>query len=583
MNKLIAWIEKGKPFFEKISRNIYLRAIRDGFIAAIPIILFSSIFILITYVPNVFGFTWSKTMEGILMKPYNYTMGIVGLIVAGTTAKSLTDSYNRKLDKTNQINFISTMMAAMSGFLFLAADPIKEGGFSSAFMGTKGLLTAFISAFITVIVYNFFIKRNITIKMPKEVPPNISQVFKDIFPLSAVIIIIYALDLLSRAFIHTNVANTVLKIFEPLFTAADGWIGVTLIFGAFAFFWFVGIHGPSIVEPAIAAITYANLEANLNLTQAGEHADKIITPGTQMFVATMGGTGATLVVPFMFMWLTKSKRNKAIGRASVVPTFFGVNEPILFGAPLVLNPVFFIPFIFAPIVNIWIFKFFVDVLQMNSFSIFLPWTTPGPLGIVMGTGLAFWSFVLAIVLIVVDVMIYYPFLKVYDKQILEEERGNKKENNELKDKVSANFDTKKADTILATAGANEATTTEPALSDEKGSAKESPNSINEQTNVLVLCAGGGTSGLLANALNKAAEVYQAPVKAAAGGYGAHMDIMKDYQLIILAPQVASNYEDIKQDTNRLGIKLAKTQGAEYINLTRDGKAALDFVQQQFEK
>lgn len=158
MNKLIAWIEKGKPFFEKISRNIYLRAIRDGFIAAIPIILFSSIFILITYVPNVFGFTWSKTMEGILMKPYNYTMGIVGLIVAGTTAKSLTDSYNRKLDKTNQINFISTMMAAMSGFLFLAAHPIKEGGFLSAFMGTKGLLTAFISAFITVIVYNFFIK-----------------------------------------------------------------------------------------------------------------------------------------------------------------------------------------------------------------------------------------------------------------------------------------------------------------------------------------------------------------------------------------------------------------------------------------
>ena len=283
----------------------------------------------------------------------------------------------------------------------------------------------------------------------------------------------------------------------------------------------------------------------------------------------------------MFMWLTKSKRNKAIGRASVVPTFFGVNEPILFGAPLVLNPVFFIPFIFAPIANVWIFKFFVDVLKMNSFSIFLPWTTPGPLGIVMGTGFAFWSFVLAIVLIVVDVMIYYPFLKVYDEQILEEERGNKEVNNELKEKVSANFDTKKADAILATAGANEATTTEPAPSDEEVSAKESSNSINEQTNVLVLCAGGGTSGLLANALNKAAEEYQVPVKAAAGGYGAHMDIMKDYQLIILAPQVASNFEDIKQDTDRLGIKLAKTEGAQYIKLTRDGEAALEFVKQQF--
>ncbi|SUM59454.1 PTS system lactose-specific transporter subunit IIBC [Staphylococcus petrasii] len=505
-------------------------------------------------------------------------MGIVGFIVAGTTAKSLTDSFNRKLEKTNQINFISTMMAAMCGFLFLAADPAKDGGFLSAFMGTKGLLTAFLSAFITVIVYNFFIKRDITIKMPKEVPPNISQVFKDIFPLSAVMIILYALDLIVRGAAHTNVANGILKIFEPLFTAADGWVGVTIIFGAFAFFWFVGIHGPSIVEPAIAAITYANLEANLHLIQAGEHADKVITPGTQMFVVTMGGTGATLVVPFMFMWLTKSKRNKAIGRASVVPTFFGVNEPILFGAPLVLNPVFFIPFIFAPIANVWIFKFFVDVLGMNSFSIFLPWTTPGPLGIVMGTGFAFWSFVLAIVLIVVDVIIYYPFVKVYDEQILEEELGKKVTNNDLKEKVAANFDTKKADAILATAGADDAS-----LQADNEKEASSSNNITEQTNVLVLCAGGGTSGLLANALNKAAEEYNVPVKAAAGGYGAHMDIMKDYHLVILAPQVASNYEDIKQDTDRLGIKLAKTQGVEYINLTRDGKAALDFVQQQFEK
>lgn len=272
--------------------------------------------------------------------------------------------------------------------------------------------------------------------------------------------------------------------------------------------------------------------------------------------------------------------NKAIGRASVVPTFFGVNEPILFGAPLVLNPVFFIPFIFAPIVNIWIFKFFVDVLNMNSFSIFLPWTTPGPLGIVMGTGFAFWSFVLAILLIVVDVIIYYPFLKVYDEQVLEEELGNKEANNELKEKVSANFDTKKADAILATAGASEADTDDTSSVDETTSTS-STDTISEQTNVLVLCAGGGTSGLLANALNKAAEEYEVPVKAAAGGYGAHMDIMKDYQLIILAPQVASNFEDIKQDTDRLGIKLAKTEGAQYIKLTRDGEAALEFVKQQF--
>lgn len=570
MNALIAQIEKAKPFFEKVSRNIYLRAIRDGFISAMPVVLFSSIFLLIAYVPNIFGFSWSASTEALIMKPYGYTMGILGVLVAGTTAKSLTDSFNRKLESTNQINFLSTMLASISGFLLLAADAVEGGGFANGFLGTKGLLTAFLAAFITVNIYNITVKNNVTIRMPEEVPPNISQVFKDIIPFTLVIVVLYGLDILTRDIMGTNVAESVIKLFEPLFTAADGYLGITIIFGAYALFWFVGIHGPSIVEPAIAAITYANIETNFQLLQAGQHADKILTSGTQMFIVTMGGTGATLVVPFMFMWLSKSKRNKAIGRASVVPTFFGVNEPILFGAPIVLNPVFFVPFIFAPIANVWIFKFFVDVIGMNSFSVNLPWTTPGPLGIVIGTGFGLMSFVLALTLIVVDVVIYYPFFKVYDAQILEEEKAGVSSTDSLKEKVEGSFDTKKAKAVLASVDANE------------NDPKVFENKIIEAKNVLVLCAGGGTSGLLANALNKAAAEYGAPVKAAAGSYGAHMDIMKDYDLVILAPQVASNYEDIKQDTDRLGVKLAKTQGGQYIKLTRDGQGALAFVQEQFE-
>ena len=564
MNKLIELIEKGKPFFEKISRNKYLRAIRDGFIAGMPVILFSSIFILIAYVPNAWGFHWSKDIETFLMTPYSYSMGILAFFVGGTTAKALTDSMNRDLPATNQINFISTMLASMVGFLLMAAEPAKEGGFLTAFMGTKGLLTAFIAAFVTVNVYKVCVKNNVTIRMPDEVPPNISQVFKDLIPFTLSVVLLYALELVVKASLHVTVAESIGTLLAPLFSAADGYVGITIIFGAFAFFWFIGIHGPSIVEPAIAAITYANAEVNLNLLQQGMHADKILTSGTQMFIVTMGGTGATLVVPFMFMWLCKSKRNRAIGRASVVPTFFGVNEPILFGAPLVLNPIFFIPFIFAPIANVWIFKFFIETLGMNSFTANLPWTTPGPLGIVLGTNFQFLSFALAALLILVDTAIYYPFLKVYDEQILEEERSGKT-NDELKEKVAANFNTAKADAILEKAGVDSA-----------------QNTITEETNVLVLCAGGGTSGLLANALNKAAEEYKVPVKAAAGGYGAHREMLPEFDLVILAPQVASNFEDMKAETDKLGIKLAKTEGAQYIKLTRDGKGALAFVQAQFD-
>ena len=566
MEKLIEFIEKGKPFFEKLSRNIYLRAIRDGFIAGMPVILFSSIFILIAYVPNAFGFFWPKNIEALLMKPYSYSMGILAFLVAGTTAKSLTDSVNRSMPATNQINYLSTLLASMVGLLLLAADPTKDG-ISTGFLGTKGLLTAFLASFITVTIYKICIKNEVTIKMPSEVPPNISQVFKDVIPFTLSVVSLYILDILVRHFIGTGVAEAVGKLFGPLFSAADGYVGITIIFGAFAFFWFVGIHGPSIVEPAIAVVTYANIDANLTLMRAGQHADKILTSGTQMFIVTMGGTGATLIVPFMFMWICKSKRNKAIGRASVVPTFFGVNEPLLFGAPIVLNPVFFIPFIFAPIVNVWIFKVFIDVLKMNSFTANLPWTTPGPLGIILGTNLQVLSFILAALLIVVDFIIYYPFIKVYDKQILEEERLGTT-NNELKDKVAANFNTEKADNILKKAGV------------EKTEAVK--NNITKETNVLVLCAGGGTSGLLANALNKAAKEFNVPVKAAAGGYGAHREILPEFDLVILAPQVASNFEDMKAETDKLGIKLAKTEGAQYIKLTRDGKGALDFVQAQFQ-
>ncbi|HEU9641992.1 TPA: PTS transporter subunit EIIC [Streptococcus pneumoniae] len=519
MDKLIIFIEKGKPFFEKLSRNIYLRAIKDGFISSMPAVLFSSIFILIAAVPNIFGFKWSDEQLAFILKPYNYSMGILALLVAGTTAKSLTDSVNtRSMEKTNQINYMSTFLAAVVGLLILAADPI-EGGFANGLLGTRGLLTAFLAAFITVNIYKVCIKNNVTIRLPEEVPPNIAQVFKDVIPFALSVLSIYGLDLIVRNIFGTNVAESVGKILAPLFSATDGYIGLAIVFGAYAFFWFVGIHGPSVVEPLIVAISYANIEANVQLVQAGMHADKILNPVTQTFVVTMGGTGATLVVPFMFMWLCKSKRNRIVGRASVVPTFFGVNEPILFGAPI---------------------------------------------GIVMGTALAPLSFVLAITLIIIDTLIYYPFVKVYDHQILEEERkGNS--SSELKEKVAANFNTAKADAIL-----------------EKAGVEAAQNTITKETNVLVLCAGGGTSGLLANALNKAAAEYNVPVKAAAGGYGAHREMLPEFDLVILAPQVASNFEDMKAETDKLGIKLAKTEGAQYIKLTRDGKGALAFVQAQFD-
>lgn len=562
MDKLISQIEKMKPFFEKLSRNIYLRAIKDGFISAMPVVLFSSIFMLIAYVPNVWGFYWSDEVVAFIVKPYTFSMGILGLLVSATTARALTDSYNRRLPATKQLNRVSTMIAAIVVFLFLSSTEIAQGegdavvaGFSSGYLGTTGLLAAFIAAFITVIVYNFCMKNDIAIRMPEEVPPNISQAFTDVIPFAIAVVIAYGIDIAIRAFTGVSFAQAIIQMFQPLFTAADGYVGIAIIYGAIGFFWFIGIHGPSIVEPAITAIAFLNMDANLALIQGGEHAANIITPGLQYFVATLGGTGATFVVPYLFMWFGKSKQNKAVGKASFIPTSFGVNEPILFGGPLVLNPVFFVPFVLAPILNVWIFKFFVEVFGMNGFSYFLPWPTPGPIGIVLGTGIAPLSFVVVALLIAVDAIIYYPFFKVYDKQILEKELSNE-------------------DEIIEEQAETKADATEVGENDGQVS---TGSHIKDEVSVLVLCAGAGTSGLLANALNKGAKEYDVPVVAGAGAYGAHQEIMGNYDLIILAPQVVSNYDDIKEDADRLNVKLVKTRGKEYISLTRDPKAALEFV------
>lgn len=573
MDKLIASIQKGKPFFDKLARNRYLKAVKDGFISAMPIVIFSSIFLLLAYVPNIWGFFWSKDIEAIITKPYNYSMGILSLVVAATTAKHFTDSLNRDMPRNNQINFLSVMVCAMVGLLILASDPV-EGGFSADCLGSKGLLTAFMAAFVVGGIYKFCVARNITIRMPEQVPPNISQTFKDIIPFSLSVVLFWLVDIAVRALTGACVAEGIIHLFQPIFSAADGYIGIAIIYGAMSLFWFVGVHGPSIVEPAVEVALLAGMTENLAAYQAGEHASHALSLGLQYFVVCMGGTGATLVACMMFAFLAKSKELRAVGRASAIPVCFGVNEPFLFGAPMVLNPVFFVPFVVAPVANAWIFKLFIDVLGMNGFLYTLPWTTPAPIGIVLGCGLSVLSFVFVAVAIVVDFIIYYPFFKTYDMEKCEEEAQIEAEELEARasEKAARMSDAFQGRADAAGLAATPSIVAAPAASsDETGLAGKK---------VLVLCAGGGTSGLLANALAKAAEEHGLDLESAAGAYGAHLDIMPDFDLVVLAPQVASYYEDLKLDADRMGVKAAACEGRQYIALTRNGEAALDFVRER---
>ncbi|RND41742.1 EIICB-Lac [Lacticaseibacillus paracasei] len=568
INSFERTFEKVRPQMEKIASNKYVSAIRDGFIAAMPIILFSSLFIMLAYVPNAWGFYWPKGIENNLMIAYNYSMGLLALFVAGTTAKSLTDTKNLDLPKTNQINPVAVIITSEISFIILAISPLKTG-VDLTYLGTKGLIAAYLVGCLVPNIYYLCIKNNVTINLPPQVPQNIAQTFKDVIPMFTSVLAFWLVDLGFKTATGVNLPEWIINVLSPVFSASDSYLGLAFIAGAMAFFWFVGVQGPSIVGPAISAIQIVNTAANLKLVQAGQQATHILSVNTADYVMNFGGTGSTFVLGYLMLLFARSKALKATGKAAFIPVSFSVNEPILFGTPIIMNPVFFIPFLLTPILNIWMFKFFVDVLHMNSIMYTMPWTLPGPIGIPVATGFAPLSFVLVALMLSVDALVYFPFMKVYDAQLLTEE-AQKAQELVAEGEISPD-QALEAEAAAATTDSNELPASEGA---------STSGTLSKATNVLVLCAGGGTSGILANALNKLAKERNLPLSAAARAYGQDMDLIKDMDLVILAPQMDSQKDNLKKITDKYGVKLVTTTGREYIHLTQDGDDALAFVEAQ---
>lgn len=564
MDAIVKMLEKHQPFFEKISRNIYLQAIKDGFLGCMPIVLTSSIFLLIATLPGVVGIALPQPLLDWCNKLYNFTMGVMGIMVAGTTAKNFTASMNRRMPAGKVLNDGSTMVAAQCSMLLLAVTQFStkfNGSELSVFdctsMGTRGLFSAYIAAFITVWVYKFCVSRDLTIKLPKEVPGAIAQNFRDIIPFGGAVIICGIIDVVVRNLMGVPFSELLIKLLSPLFTAAETYPGLILIQAATAFFWFIGVHGPSIVQPGIDPIRLANQAENLQVLLAGGHPAHSLTFNMSL-VGEFGGTGATFIVPLLLILFMKSKQLKAVGKASIVPVAFAVNEPLLFGAPMILNPYMLIPFVAAGCVNVSVAKFFIDNVGMNGFSFVVPWATPAPIGIFITTNFQVIALVFVAIIILLDAIIYLPFLKAYDKLLCDQEAERAAE------PTAAAADSKPA-----------AEQPEPAAD---ASAKKDVDGLK----VLVLCAGAGTSAMLANAIKEGAAQTGENIASSAGAYGQHTAIMDQYDVIVLAPQVRSYYNDMKADTDRLGIKLLAPRGKEYIDLTRDPAGAIKWLRENLD-
>lgn len=592
MDAIVKMLEKHQPFFEKISRNIYLQAIKDGFLGCMPIVLTSSIFLLIATLPGVVGITLPQPLIDWCNKLYNFTMGVMGIMVAGTTAKNFTASMNRRMPAGKVLNDGSTMVAAQCSMLLLAVtqfttkfDGSELSVFDCTSMGTRGLFSAYIAAFITVWVYKFCVSRDLTIKLPKEVPGAIAQNFRDIIPFGGAVIICGIIDVVVRNLMGVPFSELLIKLLSPLFTAAETYPGLILIQAATAFFWFIGVHGPSIVQPGIGPIRLANQAENLQVLLAGGHPAHSLTFNMSL-VGEFGGTGATFIVPLLLILFMKSKQLKAVGKASIVPVAFAVNEPLLFGAPMILNPYMLIPFVAAGCVNVSVAKFFIDNVGMNGFSFVVPWATPAPIGIFITTNFQLIALVFVAIIILLDAIIYLPFLKAYDKLLCDQEAERAAELGLESDDaatIAASTSAPAVEQTAAAAGPTAAAADSKPVADQpEPAADASAKKDVDGLKVLVLCAGAGTSAMLANAIKEGAAQTGENIASSAGAYGQHTAIMDQYDVIVLAPQVRSYYNDMKADTDRLGIKLLAPRGKEYIDLTRDPAGAIKWLRENLD-
>lgn len=557
-----------------------------------PIVLTSSIFLLIATLPGVVGITLPQPLIDWCNKLYNFTMGVMGIMVAGTTAKNFTASMNRRMPAGKVLNDGSTMVAAQCSMLLLAVTQFttKFNGselsvFDCTSMGTRGLFSAYIAAFITVWVYKFCVSRDLTIKLPKEVPGAIAQNFRDIIPFGGAVIICGIIDVVVRNLMGVPFSELLIKLLSPLFTAAETYPGLILIQAATAFFWFIGVHGPSIVQPGIDPIRLANQAENLQVLLAGGHPAHSLTFNMSL-VGEFGGTGATFIVPLLLILFMKSKQLKAVGKASIVPVAFAVNEPLLFGAPMILNPYMLIPFVAAGCVNVSVAKFFIDNVGMNGFSFVVPWATPAPIGIFITTNFQLIALVFVAIIILLDAIIYLPFLKAYDKLLCDQEAERAAELGLESDGVATIAASTSAPAVEQATAAVEPTAaaadSKPVADQPEPAADASAKKDVDGLKVLVLCAGAGTSAMLANAIKEGAAQTGENIASSAGAYGQHTAIMDQYDVIVLAPQVRSYYNDMKADTDRLGIKLLAPRGKEYIDLTRDPAGAIKWLRENLD-
>lgn len=438
------------PLASVIGRNKFLIAIRDGFLVSTPLLIAGSIFLLLANFPIT---AWVEFVEGfmignlslasLLSKCSDATFSLMAIFA------TLGIGYSMAREEGTTPIF-GAAVALMSWFILMpfsftaniktlmadgAAVEIPEGatsavsGLQFGWLGSKGLFVGIIVAIASVLLYAWVERKGWVIKMPAGVPPTVVASFSALIPATIVMTTFFLINLIFVA-CGTTAFDFIFKFLQTPLLGLGDTLGAMIVAYIFLhLFWFFGINGGSVVgavfNPILQTLALENLDLYREVGAAGytvANGAHIISQQFQDLFATFGGCGSTLSLLIAMLFFCKSKRVLELGKLSLVAGIFNINEPIVFGLPIVLNPVIAIPFILVPMMNIILTYF---AMNMGLFppcnGINIPWTMPVIISGFLATnwvGALFQAF-----LLVLGVFVYLPFIKVLDRQYLEEERS----------------------------------------------------------------------------------------------------------------------------------------------------------------
>ncbi|MBN1038397.1 PTS sugar transporter subunit IIC [Clostridium botulinum] len=418
MKKFFDWMEEHfVPIAAKIGAQRHLVAIRDGFATITPLIMagaFASLFNNLGFKPYQNFMDWLlpvgwKAWGGAI---WNGSFGVMSILIVFTISYHLANGYG----KDGMSAGIVSLSAAM---ILYAAN--AEGALPFDFLGAQGL---FISLIVALVATELFVKLignpKLVIKMPEGVPPAVSKSFAALMP-SIIILAITAG--IKELFIVINIPDVHKALFlalqQPLQGVAGSLGGVLLIIFVSQLLWFFGLHGSNILLPIINALLLPLLVANTDRLNAGLEPEHILNSQFLDSYVNMGGSGTTIALIIAIYILRKKAgaQQRMIANLGVAPGCFNINEPVIFGMPIVLNPMYFIPFMLAPIVSALTAYGLTAIHFVPKVSIMATWTTPPIVGAILSTN-SIMGGVTALICLALSVLIYLPFVYVAGKQEL---------------------------------------------------------------------------------------------------------------------------------------------------------------------